>query len=235
MNTRICMSITVVLVGQVFAANLGPKDEVVVAAKQLADQPNYGWKTTVVVPEGTQFRPGPTEGKTEKDGLTHFVMSFGDNKIEVVSKGDKIAILNREGAWQSVSELDNAEGPARFVALLARNARTPAAQAAELASFAKDLKKDGDSFASDLTEDGAKMLLRLRSSSDGPTVSNAKGSVKFWLKDGRLEKYEFKLQGIVNFGGNNVDVDRTTTVEIREIGKTKVQVSEEAKKIVSTN
>jgi len=232
MKTRLCVSVTVVLAGSVLAANFGPKDEVVAASKQLAAQPNYSWKSTVAVPEGAQFRPGPTEGRTAKDGLTHIATTFGDNKIEVVMKGDKVAVLNQEGAWQSASELENAEGPARFLALFARNVRTPAAQAAELASFAKDLKKDGDTFSSDLTEDGAKTLLRFRRSNDGPAVSNAKGSVKFWLKDGDLVKYEYKLQGTINFGGNDVDVDRNTTVEIKDVGKTKVDVAEQAKKIV---
>ena len=103
-------------------------------------------------------------------------------------------------------------------------------QAAELATFAKELKKDGDTYSSDLSEDGAKTLLRFRRGGDGPAVSNAKGSVKFSLKDGALVKYEFKVQGTINFGGNDVDVDRATTVEIKDVGKTKVEVPEEAKK-----
>jgi hypothetical protein len=232
MKTKMCVSAIAVLAGSLIAANLDPKEEVTTAAKKLGDQPNYSWKSTVVVPEGTQFRPGPTEGKTAKDGLTHIATTFGDNKIEIVTKGDKAAVLNPQGGWQSASELENAEGPARFLAGFARNVRTPAVQAAELASFSKDLKKDGDAFASDLTEDGAKTLLRFRRGGDGPTVSNAKGSVKFWLKEGALTKYEYKVQGTINFGGNDVDIDRITTIDIKDIGKTKLEVPEEAKKIV---
>ena len=66
-----------------------------------------------------------------------------------------------------------------------------------------------------------------------PPVSNAKGSVKFWLKEGALQKYEFKVKGLINFGGNEVDVDRATTVEIKEVGTTKVEVPEDAKKKLS--
>jgi hypothetical protein len=213
-------------------ASAGPKDEVAAAAKKLAEQPNSSWKSTVAVPEGTQFRPGPTEGKTAKDGVTHVVTSFGDNKIEVVTKGDKAAVLNQEGVWQSTAELESAEGPARFLAFFARSVRTPAAQATELAPFAKDLKQDGDTIVSDLTEEGAKTLLGFRRGGDGPAVSNAKGSVKFWIKDGDLVKYEFKVQGTIRFNETDVDIDRTTTVEIKDVGKTKVDVPEEAKKAV---
>jgi hypothetical protein len=232
MKTKLCVGVAILLTGSLFAASLDSKDEIAAAAKKLADQANYGWKTSVAVPEGTQFRPGPTEGKTEKDGLTYIATSFGDNRIEVVTKKDKAAVLSQEGVWQSAADLENAEGPGRFLAGFARNVRAPAAQAAELASFAKELKKDGDALSSDLTEEGAKTFLRFRRGGDGPAVSNAKGSVKFWLKDGELAKYEYKVQGTISFGGNDLDLDRTTTVEIRDIGKTKVDVPEAAKKIV---
>jgi hypothetical protein len=120
--------------------------------------------------------------------------------------------------------------------MMARNFKAPAAQAAELAAGAKDLKKEGDAYVSDLTEDVAKGLLSLRGRAgggEGPTVSGAKGSVKFWIKDAALSKYEFKVQGKVTFNENERDVDRTTTVEIKDVGTTKVEVPEEARKKLS--
>lgn len=224
------------LAGSLIAADSNPKDDVTSAAKKLGEKPNYSWKTTVVVPEGAQFRPGPTDGKTEKDGFTHVTTSFGDNTTQTVLKGDKGAVTNQEGSWQSLAEVEQEEGFGRFRAIMARNLKTPAVQAADLAAAAKDLKKDGDSYSSELTEDGAKTFLTFRpraAGGDGPTVSNAKGSVKFWLKDGELSKYEFKVTGKVNFNGNDRDVDRATTVEIKDVGTTKVNVPEEAKKKLS--
>jgi hypothetical protein len=209
------------------AADSSPKDDITNAAKKLGEKANYSWKTTVVVPEGTQFRPGPSEGKTEKDGFTHVTMSFGENTTQAVLKGDKAAATNRDGEWQSAAELDGNEGPGRFLGRMVRNLKTPAAQAAELAAAAKELKKDGDAYSGDLTEAGAKAQFRFG------TASNAKGSVKFWLKDGALSKYEFKVQGKVDFNGNEVDVDRATTVEIKDVGTTKVEVPEGAKKKLS--
>ena len=41
-----------------------------------------------------------------------------------------------------------------------------------------ELKKDGDVYSGDLTEAGAKAQFRFG------TVTNPKGSVKFWIKDG---------------------------------------------------
>jgi hypothetical protein len=227
MKNSILLGATTLLAGSLLAADSSPKDDITNAAKKLGEQANYSWKATVVVPEGTQFRPGPTEGKTEKGGYTHVKMSFGDNTTQAVIKGDKAAVTNRDGEWQSVAELDGNEGPGRFLGRMVRNLKTPAAQATELAGAAKELKKDGDSYSSDLTEEGAKAQFRFG------TPSNAKGSVKFWLKDGALSKYEFKVQGKVDFNGNEVDVDRATTVEIKDVGATKVEVPEGAKKKLS--
>jgi hypothetical protein len=57
--------------------------------------------------------------------------------------------------------------------------------------------------------------------------------VKFWVKDGVLSKYEIKVKGTVSFNGNDRDIDRTTTVEIKDIGATKIQVPEGAQKKLS--
>jgi len=210
------------------------KEEVTAAAKKLGEKGNYSWKTTVVVPESAQFKPGPTEGKTEKDGFTHVKFSFRDNTTEVVIKGDKGAFTNQEGEWRTAAESEGEQGPGRFMAGMVRNFKAPAGQAADIAATAKELKKDGDAYSGDLTEDGAKTLMRFRrGGGDGPTINNAKGSVKFWVKDGVLAKYEFKVSGSMEFNGNNIDVDRTTTTEIKDVGTTKVEVPEGAKKKLS--
>lgn len=232
MKKQILCFATMTLATALFAADA--KEEVTTAAKKLGEKANYSWKTTVVVPEGTQFRPGPTDGKTEKDGFMHVKWTFGDSTTDVVKKGDKAAFTNRDGDWQTLAEVENQEGPARFRAGMVRNLRTPAEQAVEIAAGVKELKKDGDAIAGDLTEEAAKNLMRFRrGGGDGPAISGAKGSVKFWVKDGVLTKYEFKVSGKMDFNGNEIDLDRTTTTEIKDVGTTKVEVPEGAKKKLS--
>ena len=232
MKTNALLSATALFAGSLLAADASPQDDITAAARKLGEQVNYSWKTTVVVPEGSRFRPGPTEGKTEKDGFTHLTVNIGDSPMQAVLKGDKAAISNPEGGWQSLAELDTSEGPARFKAMAVRNFKAPAAQAAELVAGVKELTKDGDAWSGELSDDAAKTLLTFgrRPSGDGPSVSNAKGSIKFWLKDGALTKYETKVSGKVTFNDNERDVDRTSTTEIKDIGTTKVEVPEEAKK-----
>ena len=239
MKTNILFGIVALLAGTVLAADPGPKEEIINAAKKLADKSNYSWKTTVEAGSNARFRPGPTEGKTEKDGATFLSMTIRDNAVDVVLKGGKGAVKTQDG-WKSLSEAaegDGGQGNAgRFFARMLQNYKVPAAQAEDLASKTKDLKKTDDSYSGELTEEGVKELLSFGArpgGADAPTVSDAKGSVKFWIKDGVLSKYEFKVQGKVNFNGNDRDVDRTSTVEIKDIGTTKVEVPDEAKKKLS--
>ncbi len=230
----IVFAITSLLACPVFAAD-SAKDDVINAAKKLDQAANYSWKTTVVVPEDARFKPGPSEGETEKDGISHITMSFGDNKTQVVMKGEKGAATTQEGTWKSGDELQNEEGPARFLGMMLRNMKTPAKQALDLVSFAKELNKEGDVYSGPLTEEGATTLQRFgrRGGNAGPSVTNPSGSVKFWLKDGLLSKYEFHLKGTMEFNENEFQNDRTTTVEIKDVGTTKVNVPDEAKKKVS--
>ncbi len=210
------------------------KEEVTAAAKKLGEKANYSWRTTVVVPESAQFRPGPTDGKTEKDGFLHVKWTFGDNTTDIVKKGDKAAFTNRDGEWQSLADAEGQEGPGRFMVGMVRGLRAPAEQAVDIAAGAKELKPDGDAIAGELTEEAAKTLMRFRrGGGDGPTISGAKGSAKFWVKDGVLTKYEFKVSGKMDFNGNEIELDRTTTVEVKDVGTTKVEVPEGAKKKLS--
>jgi len=227
MKKNILCSAIVLLAGPLLAADSSLKEEISAAARKLGEQANYSWKTTVVVPEGARFKPGPSEGQTEKDGFTHLTMSFGDNTTQAFMKGGKAAVTNPSGGWQALDDLDSAEGPGRVLGRIIKTFKAPAAQAAELASAANELKKDGDVYSGDLSEEGAKAQFRFG------TVTHPKGSVKFWLKDGALTQYEFKVTGRVDFNGNEFDVDRTWTIEIKDVGTTKVNVPEEAKKKLS--
>jgi hypothetical protein len=228
MKTTVCWLTVLLATSSVMAADSAPVDEIKAAAKSLAEEPNYSWTSTYTVPAGSQFRPGPSEGKTEKDGLTHVTMRFGDNDMQVARKGEKAAVTNRDGIWESAAELENAEDGGRFRAAMARNVTTAAAQALQLAEAAAELKKEGDVYSGQLADERAKDFIGFGRRGGGATAQNAKGSVKFWLKDGKLVKYEFSVQGTVNFNGTDRDIQRTTTVEIKDVGATKVNVPQEA-------
>jgi hypothetical protein len=210
MKRQLVIGAITLLAGSLFAADA--KDDVKNAAKKLAGAGGYAWKSTVEAAGGGGggggMRPGPTEGKIGKDGMAMLTMTRGENTIEAVVMGTKGAIKTADG-WQSIAEAE------------------------DLAGKTKELKKTDDAFGGELTEEAVKGLLTFgpgRGGGEAPVVSNAKGSVKFWLKDGVLAKYEVKVQGTVSRGGNDREVDRTTKVEIKDVGTAKVEVPEDAKK-----
>jgi hypothetical protein len=68
-------------------------------------------------------------------------------------------------------------------------------------------------------------------------TSGLKGTGKFWVKDGVLAKYETHVLGKMpgfpgrdGTPGREIEVDRTTTVEIKDVGATKIAVAPEARK-----
>lgn len=62
-----------------------------------------------------------------------------------------------------------------------------------------------------------------------PEAKNAKGMIKYWLKDGVVSKMEVKVSGTMSSGGEDRDIERTTTYDIKDVGATTVEVPAEAK------
>ena len=209
----------------------GPKEDVAAAIKKLSESAGYTWKTTW---ENSQFRPDPSIGKIDKEKNAIVTSSFGGNEMISVYQGEKAAMKGQDG-WRSLAELESeTEGPGRFSAMMLRNF-SPAAQTAEdlLKNSAELTVKEGV-IAGNLTEEGAKQMLSFRrrrggNTGGGPEISNASGSVKFWLAEGNLKKLTYTVKGTMSFGGNDRDMDRTITLEISEVGTTKVEIPAEAK------
>jgi hypothetical protein len=231
-------------------AESGPADEVKAAAKKLAEATNYSWTTTSKVPEGSRFQPGPVDGKTAKDGFTQVTMTNGERKTEAAMKGRKV-VMKTEDGWKTSEEMRAAReaggggggggggGRGGFGGRMFQDFKAPAEQAGDLAGKVKDLKKDGDSFSGDMTDEAVKQMLtfgggRRRDGSEAPAPTDAKGSVKFWIKDGALAKFETHVSGKLSFGGNEMEIDRTATTEIKEVGTSKVEVPEEAQKKIAS-
>ena len=235
-----------ILLGVLFAfssvtsALADPAADVQAAAKKLTEGGNYSWKSTV---EGAAIGGGGAEGKTDK-GLTFLTLSIGNMPVEVVMKGDKSAVKMADG-WQTLAEVA-AAAPAggagaggqpnagRFIARTLQNYKTPAMQAEELAGQSKDLKLTDDVYSGTLPEDAVKSQLAFggrggAANAAGPQIANPKGAVKFWVKDGVITKMVINVQGSISFNGQDRDINRTTTIEIKDVGSTKIEVPEEAK------
>jgi hypothetical protein len=207
-------------------ARADAKEDVQAAVKKLAETDGYSWRTST---EGGFA--STTEGKTQKDGMTQLSLTMRDNTVEIVIKGDKAAVKTQDG-WKSASEAADEQGPGRFLARMAQNFKSPAAQAQEIAEKAAKLDKSDEAVAGTLSEEGAKALLTFggrRAGGQGPQVSDAKGTVKYWIKEGMLVKMQTNVQGKMTINNEDREINRTTTVEFKDIGSTKVDPPAEAK------
>jgi len=210
------------------AASADPKTEVTGAIKKLAAQSGYAWTYTPKT-EGSESgrRQGPIEGKTEKDGYTHLKSSVGDVSLEIGIKGMKM-VVNYNGDWLSTAELGENNRTVQRLRLLKKADE----EALDLVGEAAELKKMPDgSYASSMATEAAKNMFSLlgKRAAESPDAS---GSMRFWIKDGLLSKYEYVVRGKITAGEDKkeIEVIRTTTVEIKDVGAVKVSLPEDAKK-----
>lgn len=98
---------------------------------------------------------------------------------------------------------------------------------------AGELKVEGDVVSGTLSDTAAKLLL-VHAGQKEITPLKASGTFRLWLRDGALVKYEVKLAGTLAVMNNGVrheiDVHQTALTEIKNIGTTKFDVPDDAKK-----
>jgi hypothetical protein len=230
MKIKILLSAVAAIGGSLLAAQADPADDVTAAAQKLGSESSYSWHTTVVVPPDSRFKPGPTDGKIA-DGMNYVKMTFGDNTTEIFMKGTNAVLTNPDGGWQTLADMDDSQFPGRMVAGMVRNFRTPSAQVQQLLSNTTNLQQTAGAYTGDLTAAGAKTLLSFRGRG-GANISNPSGTVQFWVANGELAKYEFHVKGTTTFNDNDVTIDRDTTVEIKDAGATKIDMPDDAKKLM---
>ena len=231
MNLILNAGLLPVLSVALLAAEANPSSDAKAAASALGQQKNYAWVSTPRS-EGASvnWRQGPTYGQSEKGGCTYIKFDLGDNTIEAAFKGTKSAI-KLDSIWTSSEELVDDRA---WIAGALKAYRPPAGEAEQLAEAAPRLAKQADgTLSGSLAEEKVKDLLLMGRRTDTPP-KDLKGSVRFWLKEGALAKYEFNVQGKVpGRDGQELDINRTTTVEIKDVGSTKVALPEEARKKLS--
>lgn len=222
----------------VWAADAAPTNQVSDAVAKLKAATNYSWTVTTVTPPDAPFTPPPVKGQTDSAGFAKFSTEFGDNTAEVILKGDKAAFKGDEG-WQ-LAVAGDGFSPDMFALNLARNG-TPSHEAGIILKGVKKLQVlEGGALGGDLSAEASTDLLtfgpRRSDAKANPDISafpgpkGAKGSAKFWVKDGALVKYQTHLTGTVSFDGNDTALDFTRTTEIQEVGTTKMDIPDEAKK-----
>lgn len=217
------------------------KQDVKTAAQKLADAPNYTWTTSTEM-ANSQFGASKITGKALKGSFALITSERDGNVTTAVVKGEK-GVLKTDDGWKTAEDLRNAGGGGgggggrgMRGAMLLRT-RPPADDVLKMVDKVGELKSADGVISGDLTEAGAKELMsfgRGRPGGQAPEPKNAKGSVKFWVKDGQLSKVQVKVSGTMSFNGEDRDIERTSTHEIKDVGTTEVKVPEDASKAIGS-
>jgi hypothetical protein len=245
------------------AADTAPADAVRAAVQRLREAPSYAWVTSASCGGKSGFAQGPVEGRAEKDGPTRWKIAFGDHHAEAIVKAG-VVVVKTDGGWMrpddprgpgagpppevgSSPPAEGRRGPHKkhrrhkegFLAHRVRSMQNPAEMASELAGKVETWQSSGNGFRGELSADAVKELLAVggpgRDGKSPPALVNSTGSVVFELKDGTLSGLELHLAGTVTFNGNEVMIDRTTSVTIRQVGSAGVDVPEEALKLLESD
>src|SRR5581483_4485085 len=110
-------------------------------------------------------------------------------------------------------------------------AMLPAEMIKDAISKTKGITMADGVYSGDLTEDAAKAAMTFGGrggrrggggggaggGGGGPQVSDAKATIKIWVKDGAVSKYASHVTGkTTNRNGDEIEVNRTTTVEFSD-------------------
>jgi len=208
---------------------------------------------------GGGFGGGPVNGVTEKGGCTVITRETQNGAMQTVRKGEQVVMQNQDGDWVTMEEMmaqfanrggggGGGQGGAPAGGQGGNRGGggrggfggggSPADELLLLVDAAKDLKSADGAISGALTSEAVAQRLSFGRGGRGgggggqtpPAPANASGSVKFWVKDGAVVKYELHVKGTVQGRNGEMEVDRTTTTEIKNVGTTKVAVPEGAKK-----
>jgi len=98
-----------------------------------------------------------------------------------------------------------------------------------------DLKVETYGVSGALADTNARLLL-VHAGQKNLTPLRATGTFRFWIKEGQLTKYQVTLEGTIAVatanGRREVQVHQTTTTTLREVGTTRFEIPEAARKIL---
>lgn len=236
MKTSLRVGLSLLAVASLTPCLAGPKEDVQAAVARWAEAANYSW-TARTETEGNNWGGGTTTGKAAKGGWAVLSQTREGATTLAVRKGEA-GVVKTDAGWQTAEEIRSARqggggggGGMRGTMLLW--SRMPAEDAKTVVAHLGEWKESEGAMVGTLTEAGAKELLSLNRGRGGqgqrPEARDAKGAVRFWLKDGQVAKMELKLSGVFTMNNQDRTVARTTTYEIKDIGTTMVDVPAEAK------
>ena len=181
------------------------------------------------------------EGKSDGNGLTFVSVVLTNRTVQGYVLGNKAYVTSAQRSWKAEPLLAKGESPGALMTRLVRSVTPPSQEIDLLLSHKEKIEKNGDVFSGDLPESVAKKLFEGSERRSGKAeaaerkavrkeANAARGNVTLWTKEGVVTKYEIRLIGKIDLDGKEAEVMRTRTIEIKDIGTTKIDVPEKARR-----
>lgn len=233
----------------VIGADADLRATVSAAAKNLAAQSSFSWRTTIETP-GAQGSfgggvSGPITGQFEQNGYTHVSPSGSSGLPEFVTNSGKAAV-KVEDNWMTLEQASSRSGieqprfgpPVGFNLSSVTDFKMPFIEAEELLEATTDFIRLDDALTATLRAEVVIEALSPRGRGGrrgrrgGGGLKNPKGTVTFSVINGVLAQVTVALSGSMEFRGNERSLNRITTTTISNINSTKIYVPADAKEIV---
>ncbi len=246
------MKIALVLGVAVALCGSAPDEELDKAAAKAAEMAKYAFKLTSKI-EGMGGGGGggggagarPTDCKVDKDVAIE--IKAGD---QTAYKKGEVLVYKEGDAWKKYERQQGGGGgggqggnrSARTMGLLA-GLRTPHEMLADFGKKLKEVKKaeakenECTVFSGDLTDEAAKDLGRLGGrggGGGGGAEFTYSGNAKLWVNaEGAIVKFEIFTNAKGKIRDRDMDIKATRTYEISDVGSAKVEVPEDAAKVLN--
>jgi len=230
------------------------KDEAIGAAKKVVEMKNYSWKGSMKfegnLPFGGNNGEMPEmkfEGSHDADKGTHMLT----DSTEYLKVGEK-TVSRPRGEWRIVDPQDQGGfggrgggrgGMGRMFGMFGGAPKLPSEELKDPDGKISDVKKEdakdkvGDIecvvYACTLRDDAAREMAPFGQWLERMGNSEVTGTLKFWVDEsGQILKYESTTKIVASFQQNDFEISVKRSTEIKDVGKAKVEIPEDAKKLL---
>ena len=216
-----------------------PAEPLFAALDALQAAPNCTW---VIATEmtGAPFNVAPIRGRTDSEGWLVLEAELPGTVRRAAGRGRDRVVEAADG-WRSGAEIEGLRAEERQVARDLGAVPTPVDELTGLLPILGGLRREADgSYFGAVPEDTAERLIRAIVSGRAPggfvpELRAPFGNVRVWLRDGRLQRYVISAAATASLPFGTKEIKRVSTVEIREVGATRVDVPAEAKAKLGTH
>jgi hypothetical protein len=208
------------------------------AIQKLNESTGYTWAYSTTAGPGDRMVTVPREGRLEAPGLMHLTTRArnAENESEFIIQNGKMVIRTKDG-WKTSDELirESGQGATATSSYVreAEKSKPAGEEMAELLRNLENLREESGGWISGSIKAGfldQQLRRGARNAATEISVVGASGTVRVLVRDGVVSQCVTRIQAKVATVDRQSIVDRSTVIDFRNIGSTRIVVPDEARK-----